>query len=143
MAVLSPAAPSVATPSQRGRLLFIAALVLAALTAWIVSPLVSGDETREASAPALAARAGCSDTYRPTAGLDADHSGSCTLADGVRVDFRIWDTQGEANAWLTGVSGNSGQGQGQAGIVGGSWAAHITGTGDRDAINRILADLQR
>lgn len=107
------------------------------------TPGSQGDDGHVSCYPStqfMARHIGCADTFAPAAAPGAATSaGTCTLPDGVQVAMRIYSAEGSADAWLDGARGESIATS--AGATGGNWAVMITGTRDRDRVNKILTSL--
>lgn len=83
------------------------------------------------------------DVFRPAhMPGNSTSSGECALANGTLIEFRTFNTGEGASAWLNGAQGQSGQlDRSGAGGVGGNWAIRVSGTTDREAMNRIFQSL--
>ncbi|WP_285599468.1 hypothetical protein [Kineosporia sp. NBRC 101731] len=95
------------------------------------------------SARFMAEHVGCLDVFHPAQMPGGSmSSGECTLANGTFIEFRTFRTGEEASAWLNGAQGQSGLlDQSGAGGVGGNWAIRVSGTTDREAMDRIFQSL--
>ncbi len=95
------------------------------------------------SARFMAEHVGCLDVFRPAhMPGNSTSSGECALANGTLIEFRTFNTGEGASAWLNGAQGQSGQlDRSGAGGVGGNWAIRVSGTTDREAMNRIFQSL--
>jgi hypothetical protein len=120
-------------------------IALAGLLIWLLGRQISTPTIRDdaGSAQDLARRIGCESAYQDAQQPGSSSSaGSCTIKGAV-VELRVYRTLGEAQAWLDGAKGQSGNpGTAGWGGVGNDWAVRITGTRDVDTVNDVLAALQ-
>ena len=98
------------------------------------------DVVRYPSVARMAERVGCGGTLRPfPPRAPARDAGECVTADGVRVQFRIFDDMGEARGWGSAMD-ESDTGRPDPGAYGANWVARVVDA-TRDEANAVLSRL--